>query len=55
VPAAGAADAISEAIEAEIALIVCIHRRHPGRGHGPRVKRLAGRLESRLIGPNCPA
>ena len=34
VPPAGAADAILEAIDAEIPLIVCDHRGHPGPRHG---------------------
>ena len=34
VPPAFAADAICEAIDAEIPLVVCHHRRHPGHGHG---------------------
>jgi succinyl-CoA synthetase alpha subunit len=53
VPPAGAADAICEAIQAEIALVVCITE-------GIRVldmvkvKRALSGGKSRLIGPNCP-
>jgi succinyl-CoA synthetase alpha subunit len=53
VPPAGAADAIAEAIEAEIALIVCITEGIPV-SHMVKVKRSLAGSKSRLIGPNCP-
>jgi succinyl-CoA synthetase alpha subunit len=53
VPPAGAADAIAEAIDAEIALIVCITEGIPV-GHMVKVKRSLCGSKSRLIGPNCP-
>ena len=53
VPPAGAADAISESIDAEIALIVCITEGIPVLDM-VRVKRALGGSRSRLIGPNCP-
>ena len=53
VPPAGAADAIMEATDAGIPLVVCIPRgSHPRYGQGRRD--LKGR-ETRLLGPNVPA
>jgi succinyl-CoA synthetase alpha subunit len=53
VPPAGAADAICEAIEAEIALIVAITEGIPVLDM-VKVKRALCGSKSRLIGPNCP-
>ncbi len=53
VPPAGAADAILEAIDAGIALIVCITEGIPVLDM-VRVKRALDGSRSRLIGPNCP-
>ena len=53
VPAAFAGDAILEAIDAEVPLIVCITEGIPVLDM-VRVKRALEGSKSRLIGPNCP-
>src|ERR687890_1652993 len=53
VPPAGAADAICEAIDAEVPLIICITEGIPV-ADMVRVKRALCGSQSRLIGPNCP-
>jgi succinyl-CoA synthetase alpha subunit len=53
VPAAFAADAILEAIDAEIALVVCITEGVPVLDM-VKVKRALCGTGTRLIGPNCP-
>jgi succinyl-CoA synthetase alpha subunit len=53
VPPSGAADAICEAIAAELPLIVCITEGIPV-ADMVKVKRALCGTKSRLIGPNCP-
>src|SRR5436309_5245912 len=53
VPPAGAADAIIEAIEAQVPLIICITEGIPVLDM-VNVKRALCGSRSRLIGPNCP-
>jgi succinyl-CoA synthetase alpha subunit len=53
VPPAGAADAIMEAIDAQVPLIVCITEGIPVLDM-VKVKRALCGSRSRLIGPNCP-
>jgi succinyl-CoA synthetase alpha subunit len=53
VPPAGAADAICEAIQAEIALIITITEGIPV-ADMVKVKRALSGSKSQLIGPNCP-
>src|SRR6516162_223115 len=53
VPPAGAADAICEAIQAQIPLVICITEGIPVLDM-VKVKRALSGSRSRLIGPNCP-
>jgi len=54
VPAAFAADAVLEGVDAGLELVVCITEGIPARDM-IRVKRaMQGNLRSRLVGPNCP-
>ena len=53
VPPPGAADAILEAIEAEVRLIICITEGIPV-ADMVKVRRALSGSKSRLIGPNCP-
>ncbi len=53
VPAAGAADAVLEAVESEVSLVVCITEGIPVRDMLPVAAAVKGG-RSRLVGPNCP-
>jgi succinyl-CoA synthetase alpha subunit len=53
VPAAFAADAILEGVDAGLELVVCITEGIPARDM-IRVKRAMGGVATKLIGPNCP-
>ena len=54
VPPPFAADAIMEAVDAELPLIVCITEGVPGARHGGPFGATWKGAKSRLIGPNCP-
>jgi len=53
VPPPGAADAICEAVDADVPLIICITEGIPV-ADMVKVKRALSNSRSRLIGPNCP-
>ena len=53
VPPPGAADAILEAVEAEIELVVCITEGIPARDMAAAADAMRGG-KTRLLGPNCP-
>ena len=54
VPAPFAPDAMLEAADAGLPLVICITEGVPGAGHAARLPRPEGARASRLIGPNCP-
>ena len=54
VPPPYAADAILEAIDAQLPLAVCITEGHSDARYGARCRRVARQFQTRLIGPNCP-
>jgi len=54
VPASGAADAILEAADAGLELVVCITEGIPGNDMARVKEALAAYPRTRLIGPNCP-
>src|SRR5436309_10166350 len=53
VPPPFAADAILEAVDAGVGLVVCITEGIPV-ADMVRVKRVMGETKARLVGPNCP-